>query len=253
MAGFDDTARVRARRGRGSAARARRDRAGGVPLAADPDRHRLSARRRHRHPGTADGAEDGGAARPAGGRREPSGRERLDRHPGRRAIRAGRSHHPVRHHRQPRGQSGALRRPSRHEHGARLRAAVAGRLARLRAGGEPVGAGEVARGADRAGEGEPGRDAVRVERQWRPAASVRRAAEPAGRHPHPARALSRQRAGLHRPDQRPGAVRVRCAGDRAAAYREPASCARSRPPGRSGWRRCPTCRSRRRRCRTSRW
>ena len=72
MAAIDYTARVRARRGRGSAARAPGDRAGGISLAADPDRHRLSARRRHRHPGTADGAEDGGAARPAGGRGEPS-------------------------------------------------------------------------------------------------------------------------------------------------------------------------------------
>ena len=49
----------------------------------------------------------------------------------------------------------------------------------------PVGAGEVAQGADRPRQGAAGRDAVRVERQRRPAASVRRAAEPAGRRSAP--------------------------------------------------------------------
>ena len=224
------------------------------PVAADPDRHRLSARRRHRHPGAADGAEDVGAARPAGGRGEPSGRERVDRHPGRRAIRAGRSHDPVRHHRQPRGQSGAVCRPSRHEHGARLHAAVAWSprspscwwsipsvpaksLAELIALAK-ARPGEILFGSSGNG-GLPHLSGELLNLQ-------------AG-DPHPACALSRQRAGLHRPDQRPGAVRVRCAARSRSRISSPASCGRSRRRDRSGWRPCPTCRRRRRRCRTSRW
>ena len=151
------------------------------PVASAAHRHRLSARRRHRHPRPPDGAENVGALRPAGRGREPARRERPDRHPGRGAIGARRPHHLLRHHRQPRGQSGALSRPLRPRHRARSRAAVACRLARLRGGGQSIRAGEVAEGADRPRQGQARPDAVRVERQRRPAASVGRAVEPAGR------------------------------------------------------------------------
>ena len=151
----DHTARFRARCGGGSAARAAgRCAQARFPFAAGPDRHRLSARRRHRHPGAADGAEDVRAARPAGDGREPAGRQRADRDARASRRPSRRPHHPVRHHRQPRGQSGAVCRQARHGHGARFHAAVAGRLARLRAGGQSRGAGEVAQGADRTRQGQ---------------------------------------------------------------------------------------------------
>src|SRR5262245_2759941 len=164
----DDSPRGGARRGVSSAARAPDDRAGGFSLETDPDRDRVSARRRDRHPGAVDRAENLGAARSAAGRREPAGSERPDRDPGRRAIGSGRPHDLLRHHGKPGGQPGGLRRSSRPRHRARLRAAVAGRLAPFRSRGESNGAGAVASGADRAREGAPGRDPVRIERQRRP-------------------------------------------------------------------------------------
>ena len=188
-------------------------------------------------------------------RREPARRERPDRHPGRGAIGARRPHHPVRHHGQPRGQSGALRRPVRHRHGARLRAAVAWsprspscwwsihRCPRSRCK-ELIDLAKA----------QPGRDAVRVERQRRPAASVRRTVEPAGR-----------RSSIRHVPYRGSAPaftdlisgQVQFVFD-ALAIAQPhieigQLAARSRRRGRSGWRRCPTCRWRRTRCRTSRW
>ena len=62
-------------RGCAPASRVSGDCAGGFSVATDPDRDRLSAGRRDRHSGSADGPEDVGAVGPAGGRREPSGSE----------------------------------------------------------------------------------------------------------------------------------------------------------------------------------
>ncbi len=212
------------------------------PSRTDPDRHRLSARRRHRHPGAAHRTQDGGTAGTGGDRREPSRRERPDRDPGRRASRAGRPHHPVRHHGQPRDQSRAVRRPHRLRHGARLYAAIVRGLASLPAGGEPHGAREVGQGADRAREGTSGELFFGSSGNGGLPHLCGELLNLQAGHPHRSRALSRQRAGLHRSgradrcNSRSMRSRSRSRSSRAVA------CGRSQPRDRSGWRPCPTCR-----------
>ncbi|CAA9220073.1 MAG: BUG/TctC family periplasmic protein, partial [uncultured Acetobacteraceae bacterium] len=176
----------------------------------------LRCRRHHRHHSAADRAEDGRAARPAGGGGEPAGRRWHHRHGAGLARAAGRLHAALRHAEHPRGGAAALPQPALRP-GAGLRAGLgAGR------GGEPAGLqprpSDPQRGrAGRAREGAAGRHQLRLHRRRHRAAHGGRAVPAGGGRAADPRALCRLPAGAERPGHRPHGHHVRLRPDRAAA------------------------------------
>ena len=111
----------------------------------------------------------------------------------------------------------------------------------------PIGEGEHAEGADRAGEARARQADLRLARHGDAAAPGRGAVQAAGRRPrHPARALPRRRAADRRPGRRAGAARPdRPAADAAAHPGGQAQGVRGDREA-SARPRCPTCRRSRR-------
>ena len=106
----------------------------------------------------------------------------------------------------------------------------------------PDRAGELHGGADRARQGEPGHDQLRLVRPRRRRAPVRRTVQVRGQDQHRARRLQGRGAGAAGRDRRPCAddVRHRRVGDRA--HQATTRCARSPSPRRSAPPCCPICR-----------
>ncbi len=148
-----------------------------------------------------------GAARSAGGDREPAGRRYQPRHRSGRARGAGRLHAAAGRAGQ-RDQRHALRQaqlqfPAGHRAGRRHHPLC------QRGGGEPVAADQDDSGTDRLRQGQSRQAQHGVLRQRLDHSHVGRAVQDADRHQHGARAVSRRRAGADRPDGRAGAGDVR--------------------------------------------
>src|SRR6266853_109049 len=196
----------RARRDPGGLRAGHFDRLGpGFPVPAGAAGGALCRRRRHRYERARGRRPARGTPRPAGGGREPPGRLGQYRHRAGRKERAGRPHAGARLRRHDGDQSPRVREdPVRHV--ARFRARHETGRCDADPGRAPLGAGELAAGADRAGEGEAFR-LRHLGHGWN-AAPRRGDARAAHRRAVDARALQGRRPGDHRRARRADPARL---------------------------------------------
>ena len=178
-----------------------------LPVEADPRDHPVRRRRLFRHRRPRDRLEVPGAARPAGGGREPSRRERRHRRRVRRQGRSRRPHRPGRLDRRVLDQRGAVQGPALPP-GARLRADHARRHHAERADHQADARRRLAEGAGRLHEEEPGQAVVLLERHRLLRPPHRRAAEAGHRHRRGARPVQGRRRVPDRHHGQPGRLLV---------------------------------------------
>ena len=144
------------------------------------------------------------------------------------------------HQRHQRHQPGAVRQDAVRPHqgpGARGGAGVAVE----RAGGAPLGQGQLGGRGDGAGPRRAGQDELRLVGQRHQHPHVGRDVQVPGQARHPAHPVQGQRAGRHRPAGRPGDDDVRQHPLGAAAHQGRQAASAGPSPAPSATRCCPTC------------